>query len=266
MEKPYQEEPRLNNEYWEDVIAYSKLKPKIKFLRDDKYKRFDDVYLLSRHVDKGYDKFYDGLECDESCLEEGSCEYYDGMTFDKFIEKNHEIRIVKFYTENWIQCTCTCYTYLKEFLSKHILVICLTKKILKIPEKFYDSIIDCKPKPGIKKKAEEHAIKKLIFIIFIRSTHRVLIRVKSICELKHKFSSNVIPNNFAKLFENEERNKIVCKEKGTNGLIAAPWGSPDWTFPISKFQNFKIMLILNETKKKIATHLNKLQNRPMQLN
>ncbi|RNA28522.1 hypothetical protein BpHYR1_000588 [Brachionus plicatilis] len=60
------------------------------------------------------------------------------------------LRIVKFNTENWIHSTCTCYTYLKEFLCKHILV--------------YDSIIGCIPKPG-KRKKPNFCLKTNIFVI-----------------------------------------------------------------------------------------------------
>lgn len=63
--------------------------------------------------------------------------------------------MVKFKQENWKLSSCTCYTYLKEFLCKHITIIALSKKLTEIPEKFKDSVIGCKPKPGRKKKAKD---------------------------------------------------------------------------------------------------------------
>ncbi|CAF1119861.1 unnamed protein product [Brachionus calyciflorus] len=96
---------------------------------------------------------YYNIDCDEYCLLNG-CESLDSLDFTKFVEKNESVRMVKFNKENWKLSSCTCSTYLKEFLCKHILIIALSLKLTEIPEKFRDSVIGCKPKPGKKKKAK----------------------------------------------------------------------------------------------------------------
>ncbi|RNA02128.1 hypothetical protein BpHYR1_005906 [Brachionus plicatilis] len=59
---------------------------------------------------------------------------------------------------------------------------------------------------------------EMIFIIFIRSTHRALI--KSICELKHKFSSNVIPKRIG--FFTDEIEYVCASQSSITSFKETP--------------------------------------------
>ncbi|CAF0810121.1 unnamed protein product [Brachionus calyciflorus] len=54
---------------------------------------------------------------------------------------------------SWKFSTCTCGEHLKLYMCKYVKVVALSQKKLTIPEKYYDSIIGSKTKPGKKKKA-----------------------------------------------------------------------------------------------------------------
>ncbi|CAF0960439.1 unnamed protein product [Brachionus calyciflorus] len=140
-------EPRMEDELWKNTLDYITLNPTVKYVKAD------ELYLLSKFKSVDFDEFLDNIDCDEYCFLNG-CESLDGLDFTKFVEKNESVRMVKFNKENWKLSSCTCSTYLKEFLCKHILIIALSLKLTEIPEKFRDSVIGCKPKPGKKKKAK----------------------------------------------------------------------------------------------------------------
>ena len=92
------------------------------------------------------------LDCDELCYHEG-CELVAELNFDSLFEFTNSIRMVRLGKTNWKHSKCTCVDYFKTYICKHILVIALSQKLTVVPEKFYDSIIGNKPKPGRKKKA-----------------------------------------------------------------------------------------------------------------
>jgi hypothetical protein len=143
---PFQTEPEVLDETWYQTIEYLNSKPKIKYVD------YGGVYLLSHDHLADFEKFFDMLDCDEECFNI-NCELVSVFNLDSFMEFNNSIKMVKFNAENWKFSTCTCYNYLKTFMCKHIIVIALSNKVTAIPEKYYDSVIGSKPKPGKKKKA-----------------------------------------------------------------------------------------------------------------
>ncbi|CAF0869309.1 unnamed protein product [Brachionus calyciflorus] len=136
---------QLKDEHWFEAIDFLNSKPKIK------YQDFNDVFLLSHDHSADFEKYLDMLDCDEECYL--NCEDIGSLNFDNFMEFNNLVRIVKLDKINWKFSTCTCGDHLKLYMCKHVIVVALSQKKITIPEKYYDSIIGSKTKPGKKKKA-----------------------------------------------------------------------------------------------------------------
>ena len=146
--KKFKEETDIS-EFWKKAIEYLNKKPKIKF---DQY---EDAYLLSLDHQVDFERYVEILACDENCYIDGECEFVSCMNFDSFVEFTNLIRVVRFNELDWKFSICTCKDYHKSYMCKHIIVIALHKKSITIPEKYYDTVIGSKPKPGRKKKAQD---------------------------------------------------------------------------------------------------------------
>ncbi|CAF1036165.1 unnamed protein product [Brachionus calyciflorus] len=136
--------PVISDSCWLNAIEYLEKKPIIKYVESE------DVYLLSSsNVD--FEMYLDMLDCDQDCLS-NSCEFTNDFSFDKFIEYNDSVRIVKYNVNKWKLSKCICKDYFKDLICIHILIIALSKKDSSIPEKYLDSLIGSKPRRGKKKK------------------------------------------------------------------------------------------------------------------
>ena len=121
-------------------------KPKIVF------EKAEDAFLLSHDHSADFEKYIDLLDCNEICYEDG-CELIGNFNFDTLMEFINSIRMVRLDKKNWKLSQCTCIDYFKTYVCKHIITIAISQKRTVIPEKFFDSVIGQKPKPGRKKKA-----------------------------------------------------------------------------------------------------------------
>ena len=113
---------------------------------------YEDAYLLSHDSSADFYRYLDLLDCNGECYPD--CETISDFNFETYMEFIGLIKMVKLNKDNWKFSRCTCSDYLKLYLCKHILLVAVSQKLIAIPEKFYDSIIGSKPKPGKKKKAK----------------------------------------------------------------------------------------------------------------
>ena len=82
---------------------------------------------------------------------------YDLMTiaFDDFIDYNRGVRLVKRDRKNWINSTCTCGWYLKNYNCYHLIVVAVNKGLTTIVNDYKDVPIERKLKRGRKAKVKE---------------------------------------------------------------------------------------------------------------
>ncbi|CAF0995136.1 unnamed protein product [Brachionus calyciflorus] len=113
-----------------------------------RYDSQKDIYFLSRESDPQFENFIDMIYCDEKCYLD--CDNLAKLNFDGYISLLNSIRMVN---SNWKFSSCSCKGYFKNYACKHILVIVLSKKISRVPDKYLDSVIESKPKPRKKKKS-----------------------------------------------------------------------------------------------------------------
>ncbi|RNA00865.1 hypothetical protein BpHYR1_033902 [Brachionus plicatilis] len=143
--KKWEDEPMIKDAYWFDALAYAQKKP---FL---KYDKTCDIYLLTLDKMVDLEQYLDNLECDGDCIDE--CEFVSNLDLNTFFRYNDSVRLVKLDEQNWKFSSCSCRDYLKDYMCQHIIVVLLSKKSIQVPEKYLDSVIGCKPRPGRNKKA-----------------------------------------------------------------------------------------------------------------
>ncbi|CAF1028710.1 unnamed protein product [Brachionus calyciflorus] len=136
----FDKEPKISDECWLQAIEFVNSKPKIVF------EKYGDFYLLSSGHSVDFEKFINLLDCDENCYK-SQCELVSELSFDSYITFANLIRMVRFNSQNWKFSKCTCEDSFKVYMCKHIIIIALSKKLIAIPERFYDSKVGAKPKP-----------------------------------------------------------------------------------------------------------------------
>lgn len=147
-DKPFFDKPLILDTLWEEVDEFIDSKPKVKFISEL------NCYLVSNKdvTNKDYARFYDSLECDLEC-ELKEC----FSSFDEFVELYRLIKRVTINKSTWELSKCTCYTYFKEFICKHIVFMAVN---LKLTEMNYEyKKLGKKNKRGAKKKATPALLK-----------------------------------------------------------------------------------------------------------
>ncbi|CAF0999418.1 unnamed protein product [Brachionus calyciflorus] len=140
--KFFTEKPFIGSEIWALTQKFIDRKPK--FLEVEQ-KTF--LVCYSDVNDEALDLLGDLLECNEECLD---C--FDILGFDKYSSLTNFIKVVRL-AEDWTMSTCTCYSFFKFFMCKHIAFILLKKGIISLDPKYIN--VGCKTKPGPKKKAKK---------------------------------------------------------------------------------------------------------------
>ena len=113
-----------------------------------RYLRSKECFLVSRkEINPGRVRFYSKkMECDDEC----ACECFS--SFDDYLLLNHEVKKVELNDSNWQLSKCTCYTFFKKLICKHIVAVAVSKNLCQIDYGFQS--IGVKKKPGRKKKAK----------------------------------------------------------------------------------------------------------------
>ena len=141
-EKPFHEKPLISEQTW--IRAYH-------FLFDNEgenevqYCKQKKLFIVAKKENTHYitKNFISGN--------------YDLMTvaFDDFIDYNRGVRLVKLDRKNWINSTCTCGWYLKNYNCYHLIVVAVNKGLTTIVNDYKDVPIERKLKRGRKAKVKE---------------------------------------------------------------------------------------------------------------
>lgn len=71
--------------------------------------------------------------------------------FESYFSSKSAFWIINFQLPDWISSTCSCPTFKKEYICKHIVGICIIKKTMVVPDNLKTNGIGSKPKRGRKK-------------------------------------------------------------------------------------------------------------------
>lgn len=132
----------ITNDMWYSAYCFISDKPVIRHVKNSSY------YLVAKQNIKleDLDRYEDLMFCDDSCIE---C--FENISFDDFISLNNIISRVELSTD-WKRSSCSCFTFLKKYMCRHIIAIAVSLNIIVIDDKH--KIISRKTLRGRKKKAK----------------------------------------------------------------------------------------------------------------
>lgn len=141
--------PEISTELWEASDEYIDSKPQVKYLTNE------NVYLLLNATqDKSnFEKFVESSECSLECEDLTSC----FGSFSDFFLLNRLVKRVSLNSSCWQLSKCSCRTFFKQFICKHIVFLAVKRNLTEINYNF--KRVGKKNKRGAKRKATKALLK-----------------------------------------------------------------------------------------------------------
>jgi hypothetical protein len=143
--KPFAKAPELTECMWKLTDTYISEKPKVKCIEKDRERR-DTTFLIGdkETPDAVFLKYNQTI-----CKHENLTEKFS--SFEELRSVTRQVKHVKMNRENWVFSECSCSSFFKFFMCKHIAYLAIKLKLAVLDEGFKH--IGAKTKRGRKKKA-----------------------------------------------------------------------------------------------------------------